>query len=160
MAGHDSAGLPLDGDNPEFFLGAVVIPEAEPLAPQLVKFEKKVAAGAQFFITPAVFDLEKLRQFRQSLSPLPLKLLVTLKILGAEEVAQAQEGKWRKVYSLPPEILQELTAAEPEKLWFTGAEIAGRLLKQIKEGNLADGVYLKAQGRADLFTMVLEGAGL
>jgi hypothetical protein len=57
MDGHDSAGLPLTG-SPAFFLGAVVIPEAEPLPPQLIKFEKKLAAGAQFFVTPAVFDLE------------------------------------------------------------------------------------------------------
>ncbi|MDP3183220.1 MAG: methylenetetrahydrofolate reductase [Desulfobaccales bacterium] len=159
MAGHDSAGLPLNG-NPDFFLGAVVIPEADPWVPQLIKFEKKVAAGAQFFITPAVFDLEKFRAFRQSLPPHPIKILASIEILGTEEVAQAKEGKWRQVYSLPPEILQELTAAEAEKVLFKGAEIAGRLLKQLKEENLADGVYLKAQGRADLFTMVLEGGGL
>ncbi len=159
MAGHDSAGLPLTG-NPDFFLGAVVIPEADPWAPQLIKFEKKVAAGAQFFITPAVFDLEKFRAFRQSLPQHPIKILAAIKILGQEELAQAREGTWRKVYSLPPEILQELTATEADNLLLKGAAIAGRLLKQLKEENLADGVYLKTQGRADLFTLVLEAAGL
>jgi len=159
MAGHDSAGLPLNG-SPDFFLGAVVIPEAQPWAPQLIKFAKKVAAGAQFFITPAVFDLEKFRAFRQSLPQHPFKILAGIKILGAEEVAQAKEGKWRRVYSLPPEIFQELTATETHDLLLKGAEIAGRLLKQLKEENLADGVYLKTQGRADLFTLVLEAAGL
>lgn len=159
MNGHDSAGLPLNGA-PEFFLGAVVIFEADPLGPQLLKFEKKVAAGAQFFVTPAVFDLEKLRHFRQGWPSSAVNLLATIKILGEEEVAQAREGKWRKVYSLPPTVLKELAEVEPERLLPKGAELAGRLLRQVKEENLADGVYLKAQGRADLFTMVLEGAGL
>jgi 5,10-methylenetetrahydrofolate reductase len=159
MAGHDSAGLPLDGA-PNLFLGAVVIPEAEPQGPQLIKFEKKVAAGARFFVTPAVFDLEKLRSFRQVLASHPIKLLATIKVLGPEAVAQAREGRWRRVYSLPPEILGELAAPEAEEFFLKGAQIAGRLLKKVKDENLADGVYLKAQGRADLFTLVLEAAGL
>ena len=41
-----------------------------------------------------------------------------------------------------------------------GAEAAGRLVKQIKQEKLADGVYLKAKGRTDLFTKILEAAGL
>ncbi len=48
MAGHDSADQPLQG-NPQFCLGAVLIPEADPLGPQLLKVRKKLAAGARFF---------------------------------------------------------------------------------------------------------------
>jgi 5,10-methylenetetrahydrofolate reductase len=159
MAGQDSAGLPLNG-NPAFFPGAVVIPEAEPLAPQLLKFEKKVAAGAQFFVTPPIFDLEKFRQFRKQLPLNPVKLLAGIKVLGAEEVAQAAGGQWRKVYSLPPALVEELTGKEPEEVLALGAAAAGRLLKQIKEEKLADGVYLKAKGRADLLMRVMDEAGL
>jgi methylenetetrahydrofolate reductase (NADPH) len=157
--GHDSAGLPLQG-NPAFFLGAVVVPEADPLAPQLLKFEKKVAAGAQFFITPPVFDLEKLRRFREQLPANPIRLLVAVKVLGADEVAQAAAGQWRKVYSVPADLLNELAGKEPEELMVTGAQIAGYLVKRLKEEKLADGVYLKAKGRTDLLTAILEAAGL
>ena len=45
-AGTDLAGNELHG-TPEFFAGAVVTPDANPLRPQLAKFDKKVAAGAQ-----------------------------------------------------------------------------------------------------------------
>jgi methylenetetrahydrofolate reductase (NADPH) len=159
MEGHDSAGLELQG-NPAFYLGAVVIPEAEPLAPQLIKFEKKVAAGAQFFITPPVFDLEKLRQFRERAAAPPVKLLAAVKVLSAEEVAQAASGQWRKVYSVPPELVKELSGLEGQEFLVKAAAAAGRLLKQIQAEKLADGVYLKAQGRSDLFTLVLEAAGI
>ena len=159
MEGHDSAGLPLSG-NPAFYLGAVVVPEAEPLAPQLIKFEKKVAAGAQFFITPPVFDLEKLRHFRQMLASFPVKLLAAVKVLSAEEWAQAASGQWRQVYSVPPDLLGELSGLKDEEVLAKGAAAAGRLLKQIKAEKLADGVYIKAKGRSDLFARVLEAAGV
>jgi methylenetetrahydrofolate reductase (NADPH) len=158
-AGHDSAGLPLDG-NPMFFPGAVVIPEADPLAPQLLKFEKKLAAGARFFVTPAIFNLDKLRSFREHLPGNPIKLLASVKVLGADEIAQAAAGKWRKVYSLPSDLVNELTGKGPEEILTRGVEVAGGLIKQIKQEKLADGVYIKAKGRADLLSKVLEVAGL
>jgi methylenetetrahydrofolate reductase (NADPH) len=159
MEGHDSAGLPLSG-NPAFYLGAVAVPEAEPLAPQLIKLGKKVAAGAQFFITPPVFDLEKFRHFREKLASFPVKLLAAVKVLSAEEVAQASSDLWRKVYAVPPELLQELQGLEGEELAVKAAIAAGNLLKRIKAENLADGVYIKAKGKSELFTRVLETAGV
>jgi methylenetetrahydrofolate reductase (NADPH) len=157
--GHDSAGLPLNG-HPSFFLGAVVIPEAEPLAPQLLKFEKKVTAGAEFFVTPPLFDLENFRRFREHLPVQGVKLLAGIKVLGVEEAEQAASGAWRKVYSLPPELVQELAGKGPEEVLARGAAAAGRLVQQLKKEKLADGVYLKAKGRTDLFLQILETAGL
>jgi methylenetetrahydrofolate reductase (NADPH) len=157
--GKDSAGLPLSG-NPSFFLGAVVIPEAEPQAPQLLKFEKKVTAGAEFFVTPPVFDLEKFRRWREQLPAQGVKILAGIKVLGAEEVEQAAAGTWRKVYSLPPDLVQELAGKEPEDVLARGAAAAGRLVQQLQKEKLADGVYLKAKGRTDLFIKILEAAGL
>jgi methylenetetrahydrofolate reductase (NADPH) len=157
--GHDSAGLPLKG-SPAFFLGAVVIPEAEPLAPQLIKFEKKLTAGAQFFITPPVFDLDKLRRFREHLPATPIKLLVSVKVLGADEIARAAAGRWSKVYSLPADLVKDLGGKEPEEIMAGGVAAAGRLVQQLKQEKLADGVYLKAKGRTDLLTKILDTAGL
>lgn len=159
MAGQDSAGQPLDG-SPAFFLGAVAVPEAEPMGPQRIKLAKKVAAGAQFFITPAVFDLEKLRTFRQNAGNSAIKLLATVKVLSPDEAAQAKAGQWRKVYRVPEEVWQGLEGQEGEEFFRKGAEVAGRLARQIKEEKLADGVYLKARGRADLLEEILRVAGM
>ncbi|NQT00241.1 MAG: methylenetetrahydrofolate reductase, partial [Candidatus Omnitrophica bacterium] len=54
--GKDLMGNQLDGV-PNLFLGAVVTPCADPLEPQIIKMEKKVAAGAKFFQTQAVYDV-------------------------------------------------------------------------------------------------------
>jgi methylenetetrahydrofolate reductase (NADPH) len=157
--GQDSTGLPLSG-NPSFFLGAVVIPEAEPLAPQMVKFENKVTAGAEFFVTPPVFDLEKFRGWREQLPAQDVKILAGVKVLSAEEVEQAASGTWRKVYSVPQDLVQNLAGKDPEEVLIQGAAAAGRLVQQLKSEKLADGVYLKAKGRTDLFQKILETAGL
>jgi methylenetetrahydrofolate reductase (NADPH) len=159
MNGEDSTGQTLDG-SPSFFLGAVVIPEAEPWGPQLIKFEKKLAAGAQFFITPAVFDLEKLKSFRQQMTASVPKLLAAVKVLFPEEAAQARTGEWRQVYAIPPDALARLEGREGDDFFKAGAELAGKLLKQIKDEKLADGVYLKAWGRPDLMGKILEVAGI
>jgi methylenetetrahydrofolate reductase (NADPH) len=157
MAGHDSVGLPLAGP-PNFYLGAVLIPEADPLNPQLLKFRKKAAAGAQFFVTAPIFDLEKFRRFRESLGEHPIKILACVKVVGPEEVALAEQGQNRRVYSLPAEVLQELAGKEPEEILLQGAAVAGRLLQQIRGEKLADGAYVQAQGRSDLLARVLKSA--
>ncbi len=159
MAGHDSAGLSLKG-NPHFYLGAVLIPEADPLGPQLLKARKKLAAGAEFLITAPVFDLEKLRQFRQALGASSAKLLACLKVPKPSEVAQAAQGQHRKVYSLPDQVIKELMADDQEEVLQKAAALAGRLLKEIKVQGLADGAYVKARGRGDLMALVLETAGV
>jgi len=158
MTGHDSAGLSLTG-NPQFYLGAVLIPEADPVAPQLLKVKKKLEAGVEFFITAPMFTLEKFRQFRQSVGSQTVKFMACLKVPGASEVEEASLGQHRKVYSLPPAVVQELTGTDPEEVLRKGAALTGRLLKEIREQKLADGVYVKAQGRGDLMDQILKAAG-
>jgi len=55
--GADFKGNPneLDGA-PKFFKGCCVTPCADEVGPQVIKLEKKVAAGAQFVQTQAVYD--------------------------------------------------------------------------------------------------------
>ncbi len=159
MAGHDSAGNALQGA-PQFFLGAVAIPEADPLGPQLLKVKKKTTAGVDFFVTAPIYDLQKLQEFRQHLPNPEVKLIATVKVPKAAEVEQALQGQLRKVYSLPVSVAQELKADDPAEVEKKGAALAARLLKEIKAKNLADGVYLKARGKGELMAAILDQAGL
>jgi 5,10-methylenetetrahydrofolate reductase len=159
MAGQDSAGLPLKGA-PRFCLGAVVIPEAEPLAPQMLKVRKKVAAGVDFLVTAPIYDLQKLAQFRQHLADQNIKLLACVKVPKHGEVEEAAQGRLRKVYSLPAALVQELSDPDPEACLQKGAALAGRLVKEIRDQKLADCVYLKDRGRADHKTVILDKAGV
>jgi 5,10-methylenetetrahydrofolate reductase len=60
--GNDLGDNKLDGAI-SFCAGAIVTPEANPIEPQLIKFEKKIDAGAEFIQTQAVYDLDNFKSF-------------------------------------------------------------------------------------------------
>ena len=62
MEGHDMVGNELKG-SPKFCMGAVVNPGADPIEPQIIKMEKKIEAGATFFQTQGVFEVDKFEEF-------------------------------------------------------------------------------------------------
>jgi 5,10-methylenetetrahydrofolate reductase len=66
-AGKDMSGNDLDG-NPSFYKGAVVTPCADPVEPQVMKMEKKIEAGAQFFQTQAVYDIKQFETFMKQVA--------------------------------------------------------------------------------------------
>jgi 5,10-methylenetetrahydrofolate reductase len=72
--GTDMMGNKLVGAFPKFCKGAVVNPGADPLEPQIMKMEKKIAAGAEFFQTQAVYDVKQFELFLSKTKHLKPKL--------------------------------------------------------------------------------------
>jgi homocysteine S-methyltransferase len=74
--GEDYVGKAIDAPT-SFFVGVAVNPSADDLDLELARFEQKVAAGARFAMTQALFDVEILDSFLERLggsSPIPLLL--------------------------------------------------------------------------------------
>ncbi len=72
--GVDYVGKAIDQPT-SFFIGVAVNPSADDPDLELERFEKKVAAGARFAMTQALFDIEGLERFLERLggtSPIPL----------------------------------------------------------------------------------------
>lgn len=78
--GYDMAGHELEGV-PDFFLGAVVTPGAEPLEPQIIKMKKKIEAGARFFQTQAVYEPEKFKHFMSQIQDYKVPVIAGIVIL-------------------------------------------------------------------------------
>ena len=73
-SGVDYVGKAIDRPT-SFFIGVAVNPSADDLELELERFERKVAAGARFAMTQALFDLDGLERFLDRLggtSPIPL----------------------------------------------------------------------------------------
>src|SRR3990167_9240997 len=66
--GKDMAGKELKG-SPRFCIGAAADPGPKDLDVEMQKFSAKLDAGAQFFQTQAVFDLEAFRRFLARAKP-------------------------------------------------------------------------------------------
>ena len=64
-SGYDLGGNELVGEPPKFAKGAVVSPCSDSVDAQLAKMERKVAAGAEYFQTQAVYEPEKFIEFME-----------------------------------------------------------------------------------------------
>ncbi|HID06959.1 MAG TPA: 5,10-methylenetetrahydrofolate reductase, partial [Armatimonadetes bacterium] len=85
--GHDMVGNELDG-KPDFFLGAVVSPGYEPLELQIIKMEKKIEAGAQFFQTQAVYDPKVFERFVQQVEKFNIPIMLGIVLLKSAGMAR------------------------------------------------------------------------
>ena len=155
-SGKDMGGNELKGV-PQFCLGASVHPEADFVEPQLVKFEKKVAGGAQFFQTQGIFDLESLRRFMQYASQFNVKILAGVIVLASARMARYMNDNVPGII-VPQATIDELAGVEKGKGLEKGIEIAARLIKTIREGNLCHGVHIMAVGNERIVPDILEAA--
>jgi len=158
-SGKDLGGNDLDGAV-EFCAGAIVTPEARPIEPQLIKFEKKIAAGAEFFQTQAVYDLDNLRRFMDfARRHENVKILAGIVLLASAGMARYMNQNVPGIF-VPQDLIDELAGAEKGKALQTGIQIAGRLIRTIKEESICDGVHIMAIGREGVVPDILAAAGL
>ena len=157
-SGKDMSGEDLKGSL-KFCIGASVHPEADFIEPQLIKFEKKVAAGAQFFQTQGIFDLASLRRFMQYASQFDVRILAGIIVLASARMARYMNDNVPGII-VSEAIIDELAGVEKGKGLEKGIEIAARLIKTIKEENLCHGVHIMAVGNERIVPEILEQAKL
>nr|HID59510.1 5,10-methylenetetrahydrofolate reductase [Desulfobacterales bacterium] len=152
--GRDISHNELNG-YPQFCLGAVANPEADPLGPQLNKFDKKVQAGAEFFLTLPVFNIDNLKRFMEHARKSEVKILASIRVLVPEEVHKYADGSYPGLF-VPEDVLEEIKDASIDK----GIEVAGRLIRDIKDRNICDGINLMASGYEERIPDILKAGGI
>lgn len=152
--GRDLAGKELKG-SPKFFLGAVVSPGADPLEPQIIKMEKKVKVGAQFFQTQAVYEPKEFERFMQQIKHLNVPVLVGIVLLKSAGMARFMNRNVAGGH-VPDNLIEEIDKADNKQQ--KSVEIAARLTKDMKD--LCQGVHIMAIGWEKLVPAVLDAAGL
>jgi 5,10-methylenetetrahydrofolate reductase len=157
-SGKDLGGNDLDGAV-EFCAGAIVTPEADPIEPQLLKFEKKVEAGAEFFQTQAIYDLDNFAKFMKYARKFPVKILAGIVLLTSARMAKYMTENVPGIF-VPQNLIDELAAAPKGEALNKGIEIAGRMVAALKLDSICDGVHVMAIGREELVPNILAAAGL
>ncbi len=152
--GRDLAGKELAGA-PDFCLGAVVSPGAYPVEPQVIKMEKKVKAGAQFFQTQAVYEPEKFEEFMKAVAYLNVPVMVGIVLLKSAGMARFMNKNVAGVY-VPDNLIEEIDGTEDRAK--KSIEIAARLIKETKP--FCQGVHIMAIGWEKKVPEVLDAAGL
>lgn len=87
--GRDLAGVDLKG-SPQFLVGATVnVPSrGEAMNAELAELDQKIAAGARFFTTQPVFDVEVLGKFRRQVGRRPAAIIPTVMLLKSVGMAR------------------------------------------------------------------------
>jgi len=157
-SGKDLGENELDGAI-EFCAGAIVTPEANPIEPQLIKFEKKVEAGAEFFQTQAIYDLDNFAKFMEYASQFPVKILAGIVLLVSARMAKYMTENVPGIF-VPQYLIDELASAPKGEALKKGIEIAGRMIATLEKEAICDGVHIMAIGKEEEVPDILEAAGL
>ena len=152
--GVDLGGNELKG-TPSFFLGATVTPAAEPLEPQIIKMEKKVKAGAQFFQTQAVYEPEKFEEFIKAVKYLNVPVLVGIVVLRSVGMARFMNKNVAGI-TVPESLIEEMAEAEDKTK--KSIEIAARLIDEMK--GMCQGTHIMAINMEDRVPAIVDAAGL
>ena len=159
-SGKDMAGNDLDGAV-DFCIGTTGTPSADPLEPQLLKLEKKVKAGVSFIQTQAVYEVDELKRFTEFVRNIDVNVKILagiVPVVGAKMAAYMNENV--PGVFIPQRIIDELAQAPKGTGVAKGIEIAARMIKQIKEERVCDGVHIMFIGREERVPEILEAAGL
>jgi len=154
-AGMDMKGNKLQGAFPKFCLGAVVNPGAEPLEPQIIKMEKKMAAGAEFFQTQAVYDIKTFEDFLNKTKHLKAAVIAGIVVLKSAGMARFMNKNIPGVF-VPDNLIKEMEETKDRAA--KSVEIAARLIKELKP--MCRGIHIMPIGWHKVVPRVLEAAGL
>ena len=155
--GKDMMGNELKGKT-DFLAGAVVNPGADTEAAfelQIIKMEKKIAAGAKFFQTQAIYNPETFAKFMQRVEQYKVPVLagvIPLKSAGAARFMNKNVAG----ISVPQAMIDRISKAEDKTK--TGIEMCGELIRALK--GLCQGVHIMAIGWEKKVPQILEAAGL
>jgi methylenetetrahydrofolate reductase (NADPH) len=155
--GFDMQGNELKG-KPNFFPGAVVNPGADTEAArelQLIKMEKKIAAGARFFQTQAIYDPSAFAKFMKRAGKFGVPVLAGIIPLKSAGMAKFMNKNVSGVF-VPDALIEKMTTAEDKTQM--GIAIAADLIKELKD--MCQGVHIMAIGWEKKVPLVLEAAGI
>jgi 5,10-methylenetetrahydrofolate reductase len=155
VSGKDMAGIELKG-SPKFFVGSTVNAGTSALELELAEMDKKMAAGARFFITTPIFDLEVLEKFQKRLEGRKVFIIPTVLLLKSVGMARYMQRHLDQV-QIPEDLITRIQKA-PERVREC-VQIAGELVAGLRFRG-AHGVHIATIGWEDKLPAILAAAGI
>jgi len=144
--GHDMMGHDLTQAS-DLALGAVVNPNFQPLDLQLLKMEKKIAAGAEFFQTQTVYDPKLFETFVRKVEGFGVPIQFGLVFLKSPKMGKFMNEHVSGI-TVPQALIDEMAGVPPEGYKGKSVEISTRLLKEIAP--MVQGIHFMPLGWSDL----------
>ena len=140
------------GQPTSFFIGAAANPTAASLEAEMKLLRRKLAAGAEFLMTQAVYDVEALDRFLKAASG--LKVPILLGVMPLHNLRHAEFLQNELVGVVVPEPVRERLRRAGENSLDEGMALARELLDAAR--GRVQGVYIMPSfGRYDLAAQLL-----
>lgn len=152
--GEDMAGNPVSGA-PRFCVGAVVNPGARDLDGEITRMGEKIAAGARFFQTQAVYDAAVFERFVKAAEQYAVPVLA-----GIIPLKSASQAGWMNEHvpgiRVPEPLIAEMAAAEDRVA--ASLDIAARTIRALD--GMCRGLHVMAIGWESHVPALLQQAGV
>jgi len=151
--GKDMAGIDLSG-SPQFLVGSTVDAGAKGKSPELVleEMNKKIEAGAQFFITPPLFDLSAIEPFLKRVDQTKANIIPTVLLLKSLGMARYMVRNVDNVF-IPDSLITRIQKS-PDKVRECTL-IASEMVATLKKEGFS-GVLLSTIGWENKLPQILE----
>ena len=154
-------GEELTGARPEFFIGAVENPFADPFEFRVRRLEKKVRAGAEFIQTQIIYNVERFRKFMEMARDLGLTERVYI-LAGVTPPKSLGMARYMKYFvpglEVPDEVLERLKGARDKRE--EGINLAVEIIQQVREIPGVAGVHIMAIEWEEAVPEIVKRAGL
>ena len=150
--GYDLAGNPLRG-SPKFCIGAVVDPGADSVEPEIERMQQKVVAGAEFFQTQPIFDIEVFTEFLEKAGEVETPILGGVLLLRSAKMARFMNEKVPGV-RIPEHFIHQMEKTQDPVQ--TAIKITSSIINQIK--GVCRGVHIMTLNWEDKVPAVLKAA--
>ncbi len=140
--GRDFAGHGLDG-SADFCIGVLAEIGPRPDTKQTEKLKRTVEAGADFIVTPAMYDTAVLEAFLDSIHQLRLPVIAGHVMLKSASSASFLNSNAPDI-SIPEETIRKLEGLSREELLAASQQITIEFMQKAK--SLCQGIYLVPMG--------------
>jgi 5,10-methylenetetrahydrofolate reductase len=157
MNGFDNGGNQLQGSAPTYYLGSSLTPEYQPIELHLMKMKKKIDAGAKFFQTQGVYDVESFKRFMDLASKYNCYIMAGIIPLKSAGAARYMNKNVPGI-NVPDSLIARLKeSAAPVA---EGIDIAAEMIRTLRDQQLCHGVHIMAIGAEENVPAILDASGL
>ena len=157
-------GEPIQGREPQLFIGAVANPFAELLDHEVIRFEEKVNTGTDFIQTQSVYNIKRFERWMEIVREKELhkkvKIIAGITPLKSLAIARFMKTKLPGV-DVPDELIERLRkATTKEQVRREGIKIAAETISRLKQIEGVAGIHIMPIEWEEAIPEICEASGL
>jgi methylenetetrahydrofolate reductase (NADPH) len=147
---------------PKFFIGGVANPFMKNLDLHMIRFQNKVAAGADFIQTQPVFDTEAFQRWMTRVEEAGLidQVPILAGVAALKSLKMAEYLRDRvSGFNIPDHIMDRLKSIPEDKQQSEGIRICVEQIKSLQQIKGVKGVHIMSIGNEEKIPEIIEQAG-